>query len=81
MLYDQPHSQPHPLINHVFRARLVASSIRSPSGSFGDGTLMGNHPEIAIIAIEIVSFPMKNGGSFHSFCNSLPEGNHHLYFY
>ena len=26
-------------------------------------------------AIEIVDFPMKNGGSFHSYV-SLPEGNH-----
>ena len=26
------------------------------------------------MAIEIVSFPIKNGGSFHSYV-SLPEGN------
>jgi hypothetical protein len=26
-------------------------------------------------AIEIVDFPMKNGGSFHSLCESLPEGS------
>ena len=26
------------------------------------------------MAIEIVSFPMKNGGSFHSYV-SLPKGN------
>ena len=26
------------------------------------------------MAIEIVSFPMKNGGSFHSYVK-LPEGN------
>ena len=28
------------------------------------------------MAIEIVSFPIKNGGSFHSYV-SLPNGNHH----
>jgi hypothetical protein len=27
------------------------------------------------MAIEIVDFPIKNGGSFHSYV-SLPEGNH-----
>ena len=27
------------------------------------------------MAIEIVDFPMKNGGSFHSYVN-LPEGNY-----
>ena len=27
------------------------------------------------MAIEIVSFPLKNGGSFHSYV-SLPEGNY-----
>ena len=31
------------------------------------------------MAIEIVDFPMKNGGSFHSYVN-LPEGSdHHNY--
>jgi len=27
------------------------------------------------MAIEIVDFPIKNGGSFHSFFVCLPEGN------
>ena len=27
------------------------------------------------MAIEIVNFPIKHGGSFHSLCKRLPEGN------
>ena len=30
------------------------------------------------MAIDIVSFPIKNGGSFHC-CVSSPEGNHHVH--
>ena len=30
------------------------------------------------MAIEIVSFPMKNGGSFHSYV-SLPEGTYNYF--
>ena len=33
------------------------------------------------MTIEIVSFPMKNGGSLHSYV-SLPKGNHqHMFDY
>ena len=40
-----------------------------------EDTRPGKHTNIAIenLAILIVSFPIKNGGSFHSYV-SLPEG-------
>ena len=36
----------------------------------------GNLTALLKMAIEIVDFPIKNGGSFHSYV-SLPEGKSH----